>query len=180
MLTERGYPVHATTQPSRGELGEIARHHSDIYRGYTLACLVAADRYHHLRTDIRPRKAAGDVVVCDRYVAASLVLQRMDGVPLDFLETLNRAADIPDLAVILTADPAVSARRIETRGTRHRFETGIETSAQEAGLYRDAAQRLTTAGYPVSVIDTTHKQPSEVAGLIARRIATLYPRPTAG
>ena len=90
LLTQRGYPVHATTQPSRGELGQIARHRSNIYRGHALACLVAADRYHHLRTDIRPRKAAGDVVVCDRYVAASLVLQRMDGVPLDFLETLNR------------------------------------------------------------------------------------------
>ncbi len=67
-LTGQGYSVHTTSEPSHGPLGKIARHGTDTYSGYVLACLVAADRYHHLATDIRPNLAAGWIVVCDRYV----------------------------------------------------------------------------------------------------------------
>jgi dTMP kinase len=91
-LSANGYLVHATTEPSRAPLGQIARHHTDIYTGHALACLVAADRYHHLATEIRPELAAGRIVLCDRYVPSSYVLQHMDGVPLDFIEALNAAA----------------------------------------------------------------------------------------
>ncbi|MGH3672640.1 MAG: dTMP kinase, partial [Pseudonocardiaceae bacterium] len=104
-LTQAGYTVHATAQPYHDQLGEIARHGTDTYTGHTLACLVAADRYHHLATEIRPQLAAGRIVLCDRYVASSYVLQRMDAVPIEFIEALNGAADVPDLAVILTAHP---------------------------------------------------------------------------
>ncbi len=47
-LIGRGYTVHATTEPSHEKLGEIARHSTGTYAGHALACLVAADRYHHL------------------------------------------------------------------------------------------------------------------------------------
>lgn len=87
-----------------------------------MACLVAADRYHHLITDIRPRLAAGAIVICDRYVASSYVLQRMDGVSLEFIDAINDGADVPDLAVILTAAPEVAADRIYRRGSYGRFE----------------------------------------------------------
>jgi dTMP kinase len=70
--------VHVTAQPSHDRFGEIARHGTDTYTGHTVACLVAADRYHHLATQIRPQLAAGRIVLCDRYVASSYVLQRVD------------------------------------------------------------------------------------------------------
>lgn len=177
LLALRGYLVHATAEPSRGELGELARRRSDIYRGRALACLVAADRYHQLDTELRPLKSAGRVVVCDRYVASSLVLQRMDGVSIDFLAGLNSGADVPDLAVILTVEPAVAARRIEARGTRHRFETGIASSAREAELYQEASRRLVAHGYPVLTVDTTHLEPLQVAERVAERITELLPGP---
>lgn len=66
------------------------------------ACLVAADRYHCLATEIRSALAAGKIVLCDRYVASSYVLQHLDGVPIEFIEALNADANRPDLAVILT------------------------------------------------------------------------------
>lgn len=172
-LTDRGYPVHATTEPSHERLGEIARHHTDTYAGHALACLVAADRYHHLTSDIRPNLAAGKIVLCDRYVPSSYVFQRMDGVPLAFLETLNADADRPDLAVILTADPTTTAARIARRGAHTRFEAGIDTSRAEADLYRDTVLRLVAHGYPVMTIDTTNVEPQEVAVTIAARIASL-------
>ncbi|WP_030105539.1 dTMP kinase, partial [Actinoalloteichus caeruleus] len=123
-LAAQGYTVHVTTEPSHAELGAIARHGTDTYSRHALACLVAADRYHHLATEIRPNLAAGRIVLCDRYVASSFVLQRMDRVPIEFVEALNAAADIPDLAVILIADATVTAGRIERRGSHSRFESG--------------------------------------------------------
>ena len=172
-LSDRGYAVHATTEPSHGALGQLARHHTGTYSGHALACLVAADRYHHLTTDIRPNLAAGKIVICDRYVPSSYVLQRMDGVPLPFIEALNADTDRPDLAVILTADPATTAARIARRGAHTRFETGIGTSRTEADLYRDTTQRLIAGGYPLVSIDTTQVEPLDIATAIGTRIAQL-------
>lgn len=172
-LSERGYPVHTTTEPSHSALGTIARHHTDTYTGHALACLVAADRYHHLTTEIRPNLAAGRIVICDRYVASSYVLQRMDGVPLPFIEAINADADRPNLAVILTVDPETTAARIAGRGAHTRFEAGIETSRIEADLYRDTVKRLAALGYPLLIIDTSDIEPPRVAAHIGARIASL-------
>lgn len=178
-LATAGYTVHTTTQPSHAELGEIARHGTDTYSGHALACLVAADRYHHLATEIRPQLAAGRIVLCDRYVASSYVLQRMDAVPIEFIEALNAAADIPDLPIILTADPAVTAHRIGRRGAHSRFETGIATSRAEADLYRDTTRRLADQGWPLLTIDTTRTPVEQVTGVIAGQIAQLADLPHA-
>lgn len=178
-LSAQGYTAHATTEPSDGQLGRIARHGTHTYSGYALACLVAADRYHHLNTEIRPNLAAGRIVVYDRYVASSYVLQRMDGVPIEFIEAINAAADVPQLAVILTADPTVTAHRIGQRGAHSRFEAGISTSRTEADLYRDAAARLTKRGYPLLTLDTTDTPSTQVVAAIAGRIAELAGLPQA-
>lgn len=179
-LAQQGYPVHTTTEPSQARLGEIARHGTDTYSGYALACLVAADRYHHLATEIRPQLGAGNIVICDRYVASSYVLQCMDGVPIEFIEAINAAADIPDLAVILTADPTVTARRIGRRGAHSRFESGITTSRTEADLCRDTTLRLAERGYPVLTIDTTHTPLAQVTAQITGRITQLAGFPPPG
>jgi dTMP kinase len=179
-LTAHGYSVHTTTEPSRGQLGEIARHGTEVYSGYALACLVAADRYHHIATEIRPQLAAGRIVLCDRYVASSLVLQRMDGVPADFIAALNDAADRPDLAVVLMTDPLIATRRIATRGAHSRFEAGLHTSHAETYLYQDAVRRLTERGFDHLVIDTSSTPVSEVTARIAGRIIGLAGLPPSG
>lgn len=168
-----GYIVHATTEPSHAILGQIARHHTDTYTGHALACLVAADRYHHLATEIRPKLASGRIVLCDRYVPSSYVLQRIDGVPLDFIEAVNAAADLPHVGVLLTAEPDTLARRIERRGAHSRFEQGIMSSRIEADLYHQSSAHLSARGYPLLAIDTTHTPPGQVSELIASRIGDL-------
>lgn len=172
-LDARGYAVHAAAQPSRGTLGEIARHNTEVYRGLSLACLVAADRYHHLDTDLRPERDAGRIVLCDRYVASSYVLQRMDGVPLNFIEAINSQADRPDLVVLLTAEPAVAAARVARRGAHDRFHQGIHTTLTETELHKDTARRLQYKGWPVMEIDTTATPQSEVVENLAMVITRL-------
>lgn len=178
-LGRRGFQVRATTQPSHGVLGETARHHTDIYRGHALACLVAADRYHHLEQEVRPQLAAGSIVVCDRYVASSYVLQCMDGVPLPFVEAINAAADVPDLAVILQAPPDVTAARVAARGAHDRFHTGEDSSRRECELYEKAAERLARWRYPVLAVDTAGASPATVASYLTDRIAELVEGPAA-
>ncbi|NIH83725.1 dTMP kinase [Amycolatopsis granulosa] len=178
-LTRDGYAVHATTQPSRAQLGEIARHGTDTYRGHELACLVAADRYHQLRTEIQPHRDAGRIVLCDRYIASSYVLQTMDDVPPAFIHNLNAAADPPDVTIILTADPAVAAARIRRRGAHSRFHTGIISSRTEAALYRDAATYLKTQGQAVLTLDSARASTAGLVETITRKLAPLarLPRP---
>jgi dTMP kinase len=176
-LSANGFDVHATTEPSRAPLGELARHHTATYKGHALACLVAADRYHHLCTEIRPALAAGRIVLCDRYVPSSYVLQCIDGVPFDFVEAINAPADIPDLAVLLTATPDAVVARIQRRGAHGRFEQDLISSRAEVDLYRQQCPRLRACGYPLLIIDTTHTPPEQVAELIARHINDLAGRP---
>lgn len=97
--------------------------------------------------------------------------------PIEFIEALNAAVDVPDLAVILTAHPAVTTRRIERRGAHSRFEAGIATSRAEADLYRDATARLTELGWPLLTIDTTRTPIEQVTAAIAGRITQLASLP---
>ena len=162
---------HQRTIPS--PLGDLARHAPEHYRGLTLACLVAADRYWHLETGIHPHLAAGEVVVSDRYVPTSMVLQRIDGVDLDFLWQLNAYAPRPDLAVILRADPAVLAARLAARGPHTRFERAPGASQVESRLYQQAAERLEAAGWSLLTVDSTRVAPEEIATTVLARILTL-------
>jgi dTMP kinase len=175
-LVGRGVPTHATTEPSRSPLGELARHAPDHYEGLVLACLVAADRYQHLEAEIQPHLAAGEVVVTDRYVPTSLVLQRIDGVDPGFIWQLNRYAPPPDLAVILQANPAVLAARLAARGAHTRFERAPDASTVESRLYQQAAQRLQAAGWPLLHLDTTETAPEQLATSLASHIVTLQER----
>lgn len=129
----------------------MARQGTDEYHGLVLACLVAADRYYHLEHDIRSALRAGYVVVCDRYVPTSLVLQRIDGVEPSFLWQLNQYADKPDLTIILTGQPEHVRTRAERRGTYSRFHRGgTAVGVVEDRLYKDVAHKLTEAGYAVA------------------------------
>lgn len=172
LLRSQGNNVHLTAEPSDGPMGTLARALVNEVSGHALACLVAADRYHHLHTEIRPWLAAGHIVICDRYLASTLVLQVRDGLDPSWLLTLNQAADLPGLAVILTASPAVTTARLDQRGRHDRFEDQPAPEATETAMYRDAAGTLAGLGVPVIQFDTSHSTPQETAGQIAGALAT--------
>ncbi len=76
-LRAQGRPVHLTSEPSNGPIGELACELTETLRGIALACLYAADRYYHLATEVRPHLDAGDVVITDRYTPSALVMQQV-------------------------------------------------------------------------------------------------------
>jgi dTMP kinase len=165
--------VVATAEPSRTDLGNFVRQGADTYRGHTLACLVAADRHHHLQVEVRPALESGAVVICDRYVASSLVLQRLDGVDEATIWDLARHVETPDLAVIISARPSTLASRIAARGAHSRFETDPRTCELEVDLYSTAAQALRARGVRVIALDSSAAAPDVIADQVVEQIRTL-------
>lgn len=174
LLTGYGLAVSQTTEPTRTPLGKLIRAGTDQYTGMALACLVAGDRHHHLAAEIRPALATGQVVLCDRYLLSSLVLQRMDGISWDVIRQLNDGTDQPGLAVILNAAPEIIAARLNARGGHSRFERQPRSSHTESRLYHDTAQRLAQEGWPVLVVDVTTRTAREAAMIVSEQILALH------
>ena len=173
-LDDRAIPVHTTTEPTRTALGEHIRAGTDTYRGMALACLVAGDRHHHLTAEVLPALQAGKVVVCDRYLPSSLVLQGIDGLESDTVWHLNTGIYVPDIAVLLNTDHHVIADRLRQRGAHSRFERQPEGSRTESDLYHRAAAELRIAGWPVIALDCTLRRPQAIAMMIAVPVMHTY------
>lgn len=173
LLRNEGRLVYRTCEPSGSALGQFTRTSAAFLHGHALACLVAANRYEHVEVEVRPMREAGFTVISDRYLASSLVLQRLDGVDEQFVLDLNREIMLPDLAVILMATPDTIAARLAERGVRHRFHHDPTAPRREVGLYAEATQTLVGMGVQVLVLDSTTAAPKDVA----RRIASALPSP---
>lgn len=151
LLTKHGVPAQWTVEPPRGDfLGDFTRTHGGQLHGLALACLVAAARYRHIETTIAPALNRGELLISDRYVASTLVLQRLDGVPMDFLLLLNDYAPQPDLAVILTATSGTIVDRIAEAGVTHRFRADPTAPSREVELYKEEVARRIADALPAA------------------------------
>lgn len=173
LLVAHGEDVHVTQEPSNGPIGDLCRQLTETTTGYALSCLYTADRYYHVEAEIRPQIEAGKVVISDRYVPSGLVMQRFDGLDLPFLWQLNERADTPDLAVILSANPEVIARRLDERGAHNRFQRSNDSSKAETQFYFEATEQLIRAGYDVLSLDVNCKPPEKAAAVVAERLMSL-------
>jgi dTMP kinase len=173
LLVAAGENVHVTAEPSTGPIGKLAAELTDTVTGHALACLYAADRYHHIETEIAPFLTTGHIVISDRYVASGLVIQRLDGVDPVFLWQLNQDARRPDLAVTLDADPDVVAERLAERGPHNRFQLLEGNSHHEVAYYRQATQQLTDAGFEVLRVDCSTRPPEQSAAVIRDHLLTV-------
>jgi dTMP kinase len=163
-LREGGIAVHSTRQPSPSALGEFVRGAEVEVRGRGLACLVAADRHQQCEGEIIEHLRAGEIVLCDRYVESSLVLQRLDEVETEFILHVNAGIPRPDLRVRLQAEPETIRARL--RGRQHDPERRFEQTAgpeRELDLYEEADRLLAeTYGLEANVYDTTDTDANEL------------------
>lgn len=172
LLVAEGDDVLLTAEPSDGPIGRLADELTETVTGYALACLYAADRYHHAHAEIEPSLRAGQTVITDRYIPSGLVMQRFDGIDLQFLWQLNAEALRPDLAVILEADADVIAKRLHDRGPHNRFQITPGSSTSETCFYEQAADHLVQAGFNVLRVDCNRRAPEESAAFIRERMRT--------
>lgn len=129
-LEKRGIDTCFTKEPTENELGCFVREYAEKCDGISVACLVAADRYQHLKDEIVPQLEKGKIVITDRYVLSSLILQRMDKVSERFILALNNEIIQPDLQIAVFADSDVIQNRLKERSCLTRFEKGDKTDIE--------------------------------------------------
>jgi dTMP kinase len=177
LLVAKGEDVHVTAEPSDGPIGALCRDLTESVTGHALACLYAADRYHHVETEIRPHVAAGKTVISDRYIPSGLVMQRFDDIDPVFLWRLNSEAERPDLTVILEADPEIIAERLTDRGPHNRFQLSQGSSRAEVDFYQQATERLMQAGFDVLRVDCSGQPAEQAAARIRDRLLSFFAVP---
>lgn len=170
-------PVHLTTEPSDTPLGRLLRSGEATLTGRALALGVAADRYAHLEREIIPALDAGQHVISDRYVQSSLVLQRVDGLPLSEIWRYNAYVLPPTASFYLQDSPSVIAARLAARTSLSRLElTG--SPERELQLYDDAFTFLTRHDWVQHQIDCRGLDPYGVVDQIFTHLPNLTTEPT--
>ncbi|MER7009915.1 dTMP kinase [Saccharopolyspora sp. NPDC000359] len=173
-LRTAGHTIHTTCSPSMSDIGAFARKQVDTARGVVLACLMAADLYRNQADVIQPQLAQGTTVLADRGLASSLVMQRLDGVDVEFLQALSIYAVPADLTVILTADVPVVRDRLLSRGTHNRYQDQDDSSLRECRYFNDAATYLADVrGLNVLRLDTTCLKPDDVLNAVLDELQDL-------
>ncbi len=123
-LSEAGIPTLVTREPGGTAAGAAMRALLLEARTPSLApeaemLLYAADRAQHVREVIEPAIADGRIVLCDRYIDATVAYQGHGrGLRIDVIAALNRIATgglEPDLTILFDIPVDVSLARLAAR-----------------------------------------------------------------
>ncbi len=123
-LTEQGYDVLKTRQPGGTKIGRQIRsilldpEHEELQPESELL-LYLSDRIQHIQETIIPAKAAGKIVLCDRFHDSTVAYQGYGrGLNLNSIESVVahciKPYD-PDLTILLNISPETVPLRLEQR-----------------------------------------------------------------
>jgi dTMP kinase len=126
-IRDAGRSRWSTSEPTSGPIGQLLR---SVLSGatpvspQTAAYLFAADRAEHVfgSHGIVAHHAAGEVVVCDRYVYSSYAYQSVD-VDAELVLALNAPFPYPGLFIFVDLPVEVTAQRLARRRSREIYET---------------------------------------------------------
>ncbi len=115
-LLAEGHDILLTAEPTRNRIGKFIR---EVLSGKedvdpkTLSLLFTADRVEHLN-EINSALDGGRSVISERYYYSTVAYQAAQNVNSDWLLELNSFAREPDLALLIDAEPEISAKRTTT------------------------------------------------------------------
>lgn len=179
-LKSKKIDVLLTKEPTNSELGKFLKNYYEAYRGHSLACVAAADRYYHIEKIITPALNDRKIVLCDRYVDSSLVLQRIDNVDMDFIWAINKNVIIPALSIIITASPQTLINRLKLRSTLSVFEQDDNARMKEVEYYDHAGKFLSGQGFNVFIVNNEYSSVEENSEIITARIIKLIDKSRIG
>lgn len=130
-LTEQGHDFIITREPGGTEIAEkirevILSHYNETMISETELLLYFAGRIQHIRSVVLPAKAAGKIVISDRFTDSSYAYQgggrqiSVDKIRLlekHFLDDLQ-----PNLTLLLDASINIGLERLASRGEKDRIE----------------------------------------------------------
>lgn len=130
-LRARGFSVYTTREPGGTGISDQIRevlldHANKAMVPRTEILLFLASRSQHTEEVIRPRLAAGEIVICDRYRDSTIAYQGYGrGVDLEMLHRLNDFATsglLPDLTVLLDVSAETGLQRRASDGDWNRLD----------------------------------------------------------
>ena len=98
--------------------------------------LYVANRYER-KPDLLAGLGAGEILICDRYLASSVAYGEAQGLDAGWLLDIQRFLPPPDLTILLDIDPATAVRRKAVG--RDRYERDLELLARVRQSYHRLA-----------------------------------------
>ena len=126
--------------PTAEKIRNIVLHSAqdDSLSHLTSALLMSAARSDHLEKRIMPALERGELVICDRFSDSTRVYQSVDGGlsadTLKALETITVRDYMPELTVILDADPEALVQRRAARDDAPQYDV---YEARELAFHRE-------------------------------------------
>ena len=128
------FPDYAT--PIGREIGR-ALHGEQEYPPDVMQLLYIANRYER-KPDLAGWIAAGDIVLCDRYLASSVAYGETQGLDPAWLLDTQRHLPQPDLTILLDIAPATAVARKAVGRDRYERDLALLTRVRES--YRRLAR----------------------------------------
>ncbi|WP_410502181.1 dTMP kinase [Exiguobacterium acetylicum] len=159
VLKEKGYNVMTTREPGGTRVGNeirslILNPVFEEMTEMTEILLYAASRAQHVEELIRPALEAGTIVLCDRFVDASLAYQGYGlGHPIDLVRQINASATgglAPDRTYLFDLTVSDSKKRMMDRGALDRIEQ--RDDAFRARVYEGFQQIAATDSERVQIV----------------------------
>jgi dTMP kinase len=109
------------------------------YGSDTIQLLYIANRYER-RADMAGWLAAGDILICDRYLASSVAYGMAFGLDRDWLLDTQRFLPPPTLTMLLDIQPETAVSR--KQHDRDRYERDLALQNRVRGCYHELAAHL--------------------------------------
>lgn len=170
-LTAEGYDIVMTREPGGTRIGNEIRSlilNPDFQEmdEMTEILLYAASRAQHVNELIRPALAAGKVVLCDRFIDASIAYQGYGlGYSIEQVRSINQQATnhlTPDRTYLFNLSVSDSKQRMMDRGALDRIEQRDDVFRQRVyeGFLKLAEQeseriQLVDANQSIEALQTT-------------------------
>jgi dTMP kinase len=170
-LSQMGHKVHQISFPDyETPIGQEIRKALDGERDFapdTLQLLYVANRFEY-----KPRLdswlGAGDVVICDRYVASSVAYGETQGLDASWLDRVQAPLPPATITVLLDISPDTAVRR-KAQG-RDRFERDLALLGRVRASYRRQAER------PDWVLIDAEQPKDQVAAAVERAVLSRLER----
>ena len=115
-LRSQKVKVHTTTEPTNNIVGGLIR--GALTRQWKISntglqLLYAADRAHHLESEITPALEAGNTVISSRYYFSTFAFGSLNN-DVEWLEKINEKFPNPDVTLFIKVSPKECMRRINS------------------------------------------------------------------
>jgi dTMP kinase len=167
-----GKNVVVTREPGGTIISERIREiflNSDGMTAQTELLLIAAARAQHVEEVIRPALEANQIVICDRFIDATVAYQGYrGGIDLELIHRLNQTATgglKPDLTFVLDLPPEIGLQR-QQQGRTHRDRLDREPLESHYKVQAGYLAAVKAEPHRVKLIDATQSRDAVHADLL--------------